>query len=139
MNLSMQSHDQHAQDLPLGDESMTTGDMGDCVSIIVLWNFQDGRALQVRGFHGFGGFGEINLDSLFANVPNNAHTIIHAFYGIVAQAGHDRERVTAAMVQRMAAAVTTHHNLSNATVTRRNAVAAAVGAPALRKKTCVIL
>lgn len=143
MILSMQTREEAAQNLPVGDMTMTTGEMGDCVSVIVLWTYHQGSYISVRGFHGLGGFEAINLDSLFQGVPNEAGTIVHCIYGRVAQASGDREKAVAEMHGRIPAATTTHHNISNASVTRTNNVMATVGAGAaagaLRRKMCVIL
>ncbi len=72
-----------AQDLRVGADEVDTGPMGDCVSIVLLWNCEPttGPYQNVRGFHGAGGFGAINLGSLFANVPDAAETRMIACLG----------------------------------------------------------
>ncbi len=81
MELTMRGEGEPAQDLPAGDNEVDTGPMGDCVSVVLLWNLQAGLYQNVRGFHGAGGFLAINLDSLFAGVPNAAGTLMIACMG----------------------------------------------------------
>jgi hypothetical protein len=77
------SNGELAQDLPQGDDVMGTGDMGDCVCVVVLWNHNPVTDVydNVRGYHGWGGFGEIDLESLFQDVPNAQGTVIYGFFG----------------------------------------------------------
>ena len=67
-----------AQVLPAIDNQITTGAMGDCVSIVVLYNRNPatGRYADAMGYHGGGGLGNVNFVSLFAGVPNAATTLI---------------------------------------------------------------
>lgn len=55
---------------------MVTGHMGDCVSVIVLWNLVGTRYANVRGWHGMGGIEAIDFNTLFAGVPNQVLTQI---------------------------------------------------------------
>ena len=67
----------NAEPLPMGDNEVVTGHMGDCVSVIVLFNPNAmGNYASVRGYHGGGGLGNVNYNSLFAGVPNLADTRI---------------------------------------------------------------
>ncbi|MFE3762334.1 hypothetical protein ACFXPI_11275 [Streptomyces sp. NPDC059104] len=81
MELTMQYADCEAEDLPVGEEEITTGYMGDCVSIIVAWDADNGRYGSMRGFHGFGAFGNIYLDSLFNGVPLTTETRVFLCMG----------------------------------------------------------
>jgi hypothetical protein len=72
----MRNSNDLAQDLPFGDNVIDTGNMGDCVSVIVMWNWVGPRAGNMRGFHGFGGIRAVNWTSLFANVPDNADALV---------------------------------------------------------------
>jgi hypothetical protein len=58
--------------------------MGDCVSVVVLWHHAGGQYQDVRGYHGGGGFGNVNTAGLIAGVPNNAGTLIVACIGTLA-------------------------------------------------------
>jgi hypothetical protein len=63
-----------AQILPNNDNEIITGPMGDCVSVIVLYNLNAHNVFQhARGYHGGGGLGNVNFASLFGGVPN-VHT-----------------------------------------------------------------
>lgn len=66
-----------AQILPVNDNEITTGPMGGCVSVIVLYNLNANNVYQsAKGYHGGGGLGNVNFNSLFANVPNVHTTMI---------------------------------------------------------------
>ncbi|MFB7055351.1 hypothetical protein ACFCXT_19765 [Streptomyces vinaceus] len=72
---------------------MSTGHMGDCVSMIVIWGQQDGRYEHVRGYHGFGGFQNIDLESLFHEVPMDPDTKVFIGMGSLSSmnaAEHER-------------------------------------------------
>jgi hypothetical protein len=107
-----------ATDLPDHDFTMESGGMGDCVTMFVLWDWgtpakaesdssssadesdvdddaadmtwPDTYYRKVRGFHGFGAFEHINLDSLFADVPDNFDTKVFVCFGSVS-GSNDRE------------------------------------------------
>lgn len=82
MNLIQQDNIQPAQNLPLGDPTVYTGPMGNCVCVIVMWNPDpQGRYQNVRGFHGSGGIGGVNFGSLFQGVPNLGSTSILVISG----------------------------------------------------------
>lgn len=77
----MQLHQQNdpsglPQTLPLTDNQVDTGYMGDCACAIVLFNPVGGSYTGVRGYHGGGGLGNVNFGALFAGVPNVAATRI---------------------------------------------------------------
>lgn len=83
------------QTLPAGQNDVETGSMGDCVSVVVLWNNVGGQYQNVRGYHGGGGFQNVNTAGLIAGVPNAAATLIVACIGTVAAASNDVQRVNA--------------------------------------------
>ncbi|HEY5894512.1 MAG TPA: hypothetical protein VIT91_14920 [Chthoniobacterales bacterium] len=125
MKLRMQKIGGQAENLPAHDNVMNTGAMGDCVSIVILWNFVGGNAQNVRGYHGFGGLGAINMNSLFAGVPNHNATVVHCIFGSLAQVGSDPINAPAIINARVPLANSHYHNLSNANVTRAGAVSPA--------------
>ncbi|GII93410.1 hypothetical protein [Sinosporangium siamense] len=93
MQLTQQSTPAPAQNLPAGDNTMVTGPMGDCVSVVVLWNPDgNGQYQNVRGYHGSGGFQAINLNSLFNAVPNVAATRVIGFFTTQSSSSNDRQR-----------------------------------------------
>ncbi|MEV3978574.1 hypothetical protein ACFYUV_26460 [Nonomuraea sp. NPDC003560] len=92
MILTQQSTPAPAEDLPANQNVMITGPMGDCVSVVVLWNQVAGAYQNVRGYHGSGGFQAINLPSLFAGVPNVAGTRIIGFFTVQSASSNDRQR-----------------------------------------------
>ncbi|WP_049560093.1 hypothetical protein [Nonomuraea sp. SBT364] len=92
MILQQRSDPQPAQDLGAADDTVITGPMGDCVSVVVLWNQVGGRYQNVRGYHGSGGFQAINLPSLFHQVPNNAGTSVIGFFTTQSLSSNDRQR-----------------------------------------------
>jgi hypothetical protein len=101
MQLTQQGITGAAQNLPAIDNQVDTGPMGDCVSVVVLWNLNpaNGQYQNVRGFHGSGGFGAVNMASLLNGVPNAAATQFIALLGTLASpasGSQDRGRVTAA-------------------------------------------
>jgi hypothetical protein len=64
-------------DLQDWDDEMDTGEMTECVSVIVLWDPDEaGRFRYVRGYHGGGGIAHVNFQALFYNVPNDFTTLI---------------------------------------------------------------
>ena len=66
-----------AQVLPANDNEIDTGYMGDCVSVVVLYNLGANNVFQnAKGYHGGGGLGNVNFGSLFAGVPNLTTTMI---------------------------------------------------------------
>jgi hypothetical protein len=75
-------------DLAANEVGMTTGDMGGCVSVIVLFNpGATGTFQNVRGQHGSGGIGSIDWDALMQGVPMNTTS-----YLVVAYASGQFER-----------------------------------------------
>ena len=64
------------EDLPVYDNIVDTNEMGDCVSVIVLWGLVGTRYTNVRGWHGMGGIEAIDFKLLFAKVPNTITTQI---------------------------------------------------------------
>ncbi|MET8755434.1 hypothetical protein ABZW32_35835 [Streptomyces sp. NPDC004667] len=94
MELTMQYAEGEAEDLPADDEEITTGYMGDCVSIIVAWDVNDGRYANMRGFHGSGAFGNINLDSLFSGVPLTRETRVFICMGSLSRSNqYEHQRI----------------------------------------------
>jgi hypothetical protein len=139
MVLTQQDVNGAAENLPAHEDTMITGPMGDCVSIVVLWNFAGARAGNVRGHHGSGGFGAVNLASLFAGVPNNANTVVHCFFGSIAQASGDPARAPGAIGAYVALANINYHNISNASVTRTNVVTQTVMPAPRRGSGCCVV
>jgi hypothetical protein len=65
------------QDLPAHENYVETGLMSDCVSVVVLWNPNAAGVYQnVRGYHGGGGLGHVNWNSLFAGVWDAPNTYV---------------------------------------------------------------
>ena len=62
------------ENLPNNDGVMETGHMGDCVSVIVLWNLHGIQYGNVRGWHGLGGIEAIDFAQLFQGVPDDILT-----------------------------------------------------------------
>ncbi|WP_437589771.1 hypothetical protein [Sorangium sp. So ce1000] len=60
--------------LPAHDHVMSTGHMGDCVTVIVLWNLAGTTYQNVRGQHGLGGIEAIDFNALFNGVPDAVTT-----------------------------------------------------------------
>ncbi|MEU7852374.1 hypothetical protein [Nonomuraea sp. NPDC049141] len=94
MNLTQQSTPAPAQTLPAGDNEVITGAMGDCVSVIVLWNQVGPNYQNVRGYHGSGGFQAIDFPSLFNAVPNAAGTRIIGCFSPQSLSSNDLQRYT---------------------------------------------
>ena len=74
-----------AQDLPADDDVMITGQMGDCVSVIVLFNCVDGTYRNIRGWHGLGGSRSINMKQMMRKVPNETATQVLVIPGRLQQ------------------------------------------------------
>jgi hypothetical protein len=97
MNLNMQGAGGAPQNLPLGDNTIVTGQMGDCVSIIVLYNYNaaTNQYLNARGWHGFGGAQVINMAAMLAAVPNVALTQVIVIPGTLQQSNYAMQQTTA--------------------------------------------
>ena len=76
-----QSYKADPSELPDHDDEVYTGAMGGCVSIVVLWGLANGEYANVIGVHGSGGIRAISFNALFANVPNNAATLVFVIPG----------------------------------------------------------
>lgn len=76
MQLNMQGVTGAPQNLPLGQPDIVTGPMGDCVSVIVLYNYNaaTNQYDNARGWHGLGGAQVINMAAMIAGVPNTPTT-----------------------------------------------------------------
>jgi len=87
MNLNMQGAGGAPQNLPAGDPNIVTGPMGDCVSVIVLYNLNlAGNAYQnARGWHGLGGVQVINMVNMLMGVPNVVTTQVMIIPGSLQQ------------------------------------------------------
>ncbi len=122
MRLSMQGSSGTPETLPDGDNEVDTGAMGDCVSLVLLWNRQDGLYQHVRGYHGYGGFGAINLRDLLNGVPNDSDTLVIACFGSLSSSSagsRDPERVREALQQDLGSAtVQMFENQGSYTVSR---------------------
>jgi hypothetical protein len=126
MKLSMRrlSMDEPAEDLPGNDDVMCTGSMGDCVSVVVLWNRNHDTTTfdNVRGYHGAGGFSEINLESLFHDVPPGEGTVIYGFFGGVAASSRDHDRFAEMIATSFPEAHTATYDTSAARVYRDGSI-----------------
>jgi len=63
-------------DLPRGHDTMDTNTMGDCVALVLLWGIGPNNSppyAHVRGWHGMGGLGAIDMDQMFLGVPAPSH------------------------------------------------------------------
>jgi hypothetical protein len=128
MNLNMQGLGGAPQNLPAHDNHIVTGPMGDCVSIIVLYNYNLGmnRYVNARGWHGLGGAQVINMVAMLAGVPNVALTQVIIIPGSLQQSNYAQGQ-TMAHVQ---AGLGGHGNVnvryvagrSNATVNRQGVI-----------------
>lgn len=66
--------------------------MGDCVSVIVLYNLDANNVFQnAKGYHGGGGLGNVNFDSLFNNVPNVHTTMIVVVSGTLQNSAYAQQ------------------------------------------------
>jgi len=67
--------------LPSYCSTFSTGPMGDCVAVVVLWNdgggpLPDGSFGHVRGHHGFGGAQAVQFGKLAEGVPTGARVVV---------------------------------------------------------------
>lgn len=97
MKLQMRNANQPAQNLPANDNVMDTGDMGACVSVIILWNKVNGIYQNVRGHHGAGGIEQVNFNGLRQGVPNGTDTLVIVFVGDDNRSPFARETINAAV------------------------------------------
>lgn len=118
MNLLMQSAGGAPQNLPAGDNSISTGQMGDCVSVIVLYNYNlaQNRYLNGRGWHGLGGAQVVNMAAMMAGVPNVATTQVIIIPGSLQQSNFSRDNNLAHVNAGLAA----HGNINVRYVTGRS-------------------
>jgi hypothetical protein len=132
MRLTMRNSNDLAQDLPFGDNVIDTGNMGDCVSVIVMWNWVGPRAGNMRGFHGFGGIRAVNWTSLFANVPDDADAFVYILAGPL-NSQRDNSLVTGMEDARRAApddaSFVIYHGIASATVDRVAHITVLAGNP----------
>jgi hypothetical protein len=77
MTLTQQRKDKMAEDLPTRDGAIITGYMGSCVSVVILWGFDEGLAENMRGFHGAGGVEMVNFESLAAGLGGVTDLVVH--------------------------------------------------------------
>ncbi len=71
-----------AQVLPVTDNSVDTGYMGDCACVIVLHSpGPNGSYTSVRGYHGGGGLGNVNFTSVLMGAPDLASTLVIGISG----------------------------------------------------------
>lgn len=120
--LSQGDVNKEAHDLLDREEGFDVGGMGDCVSIVVLWDQNEyGVYRNGRACHGAGGFTSINMDSLCDAVPNNGGTAVIALMGAVADASSDEQRLRSEFGERLGGArLTVSHGGSR--VNRRGEV-----------------
>lgn len=57
------------------EEAIVTDYMGGCYSIVVLWDKQDGKYIQMRGQHGAGSDTALHWDHLLEGVPSDCDII----------------------------------------------------------------
>jgi len=111
------------QNLPAWDNQVVTGEMGDCVSVIVLWNLAGTQYTNVRGWHGMGGIEAINFQNLLHGVPNHITTQIIVIASSMGTLGYLLMNVqTRIFALRPAANIRIVKNLSNARVNRQGFV-----------------
>lgn len=125
MNLNMQGAGGMPQNLPGPDNTIVTGPMGDCVSVVVLYNYNAGlnRYGNGRGWHGLGGAQVVNMASMMAGVPNNAMTQVIIIPGSLQQSDYARQtnmqHVTAGLAAHGMVNVRYVAGRSNATINRQ--------------------
>jgi hypothetical protein len=87
MELTMQSKNGKPENLPSNDAFMTTGSMGDCVSLIVVFGYDlnTHSYKNVRGWHGLGGASAIEMNAMFKDVPNSPMTKVLILPGSLQQ------------------------------------------------------
>lgn len=128
MNLAMQGAGGFPQNLGAADPTIVTGPMGDCVSVIVLYNYNAGtnQYANARGWHGLGGAQVVNMAHMMAGVPNLALTQVIVIPGSLQQSNYARDQTMAHVQAGLAAhgLVNLRYiaNCSNATVTRQGVV-----------------
>ena len=135
MELQMQGPNGRPKTLKDHDDYMGTGEMGDCVCLVVMWNFmhtveddEELLASRVRGFHFLGGIGtnvgqwDQVLDQLFLDVPNGPGTLVNAVYGHVASASNDPLRVRNLLLRRLPLARRASYASGDALVARSGVV-----------------
>ena len=72
MTLSMR--DGGPRDLPRGDNVISTGQLGYCSAVVVIWGgFDRNGYTHVRGWHGNGGVEAINFHQLLNGVHHDDH------------------------------------------------------------------
>lgn len=94
MQLRMQTINGTADVLPINEDNLVTGPMGDCVSAIVLAkkNSKKNKYEIVRGYHGLGGAENINFDSLLNGLVYN-DTILYIFRGTLQRTEYAKHRI----------------------------------------------
>ena len=118
MNLIMQGPGGAPQNLPANDNVIYTGPMGDCVSIIILYNYDavNNRYLNGRGWHGWGGAQVINMAAMMAGVANVTTTQVIIIPGSLQQSDFARQQNMAHVNAGLAA----HGNVNVRYITGRN-------------------
>ena len=102
----MQGAGGNPQNLPAVDANIFTGEMGDCVSVIVLYNYNQGLNSYTngRGWHGLGGAQVIDMAAMMAGVPNSALTQVIVIPGLLQQTNFARGMTLAHVYAGLAAA-----------------------------------
>lgn len=93
MQLNMQNIGGVPQNLSGGDNTIVTGPMGDCVSVVVLWNFVGAGYTHTRGWHGLGGVQAVDMAAMMAGVPNNVLTQVILIPGSLQQSNYARNSI----------------------------------------------
>lgn len=122
MILRMQDANGIAEVLPPYDNVMTTGPMGDCVSVIVIGSLINGSYNVVRGYHGLGGVQNVNFASLFNGLQGLDDLKVLVFYGSLQRSpfavGVIQQCVNNAMQVNNIVAPVVYYDYSNASVYR---------------------
>lgn len=128
MQLFMQGAGGKPQDLPANDNSIDTGFMSDCVSVIVLYNHDSAqnRYSNGRGWHGLGGVQVIDMAAMMAGVHNFNTTKVIIIPGSLGQSDFSKDM----NLEHVRAGLTAHPNVdvlyikghSQATVDRQGSV-----------------
>ena len=126
MQLKMQTINGTAEVLPINEECLVTGYMGDCVSAIVLAKKGAKNNYEiVRGYHGFGGAENINFNSLFAGLQGEK-SILYIFRGTLQRSDYAKSRiqdiVKEYITQHQIIAEVHYFDYSNASVNRTSEI-----------------
>jgi hypothetical protein len=77
---SPKGDDAEIVNLAAEEVAVITGDMGGCVSVVVLWNPVNGVFQNVRGHHASGGAANLDWDAVMEGVPAGQNTLVVMAY-----------------------------------------------------------